>query len=171
MGTSLPRRKSSRFIGLAFAQACFFAARWPPPRQPGPQQLSIPCDPFLVVFPQRGYRIKPTSIKKNNCLQRDFRHLAPCFPQRGFRKKPTSNRKIKPHGRKGPFNSIVPCGLWISSCSRACPRRQDGCQASAPLEGLGRIWFVTTCFFGPWDVRLARVHVAGVIRLNCHIAN
>jgi len=22
------------------------------------------CDPFLVVFPQRGYRIKPTAIKK-----------------------------------------------------------------------------------------------------------
>ena len=42
--------------------------------------------------------------------------------------------------------SIVPSGLWISSCSRACPRRQDGCRASALWEGLGRSWFVTTCF-------------------------
>jgi hypothetical protein len=25
--------------------------------------------------------------------------------------------------------SIVPRGLWISSCSKACPGRQDGCRA------------------------------------------
>ena len=30
--------------------------------------------------------------------------------------------------------SIVPRGLWIASCSRACPRRQDGCRASGPWE-------------------------------------
>jgi len=62
--------------------------------------------------------------------------------------------------------SIVPSGLWISSCSGACPARQDGCQARAPWEGLGRSWFVTTCLLGPWDVCLAWVHVAGVLRLN-----
>jgi hypothetical protein len=56
--------------------------------------------------------------------------------------------------------SIVPRGLWIASCSRACPRRQDDCQASALWEGLGWSWFVTTCL-GRWDVRLAWVHVTG----------
>ena len=42
--------------------------------------------------------------------------------------------------------SIVPSGLWISSCSKVCPWRQDGCRACALWEGLDRSWFVTTCF-------------------------
>jgi len=29
--------------------------------------FSIRCDPFLLVFPQRGYRIKPTSNQENQC--------------------------------------------------------------------------------------------------------
>ena len=71
--------------------------------------------------------------------------------------------------------SIVPSGLWISSCSRACPRRQDGCRARALWEGARPELVRYHLFFGPWDVRLAWVHVAGVLRLNSaaylHIAN
>jgi len=52
--------------------------------------------------------------------------------------------------------SIVP-RLWIAFCFRACPRRLDGCQASALWEGLGRSWFVTTLFWpiGQGQARMA----------------
>jgi len=61
-------------------------------------------------------------------------------------------------GRKGPLSPVVElvATTWsLDLCSRACPRRQNGCQASVLWEGLGRSWFVTTCFLGPWDVRLS----------------
>jgi len=37
------------------------------------------CDPFLVVFPQRGYRIKPTSNQKSALIVFASRSFTPPF--------------------------------------------------------------------------------------------
>ncbi len=78
--------------------------------------FSIYYDPLLVVFPQRGYRIKTTHNQKNMAIESD-----PI--------KPTRNHK-KGGGEKFNRGSILLC-MWRHYCSASGAGRLPTCFRSA----------------------------------------
>ena len=112
--------------------------QWLTKRSFTPHHLSRPA---LVV----PLRCKCQTSERDPLIKATWRS-ASCPYRRVIRTKHAIGRFWSPPMTAWSKGSIVPSGLWISSCSGACPWRQDGCLASAPWEGLGRSWFVTTCF-------------------------
>jgi hypothetical protein len=81
--------------------------------------FSIHCGPLIVVFPQRGYRIKPTILNKTTHHQQSKKFKSFRFAWPGESIGDRSDRSKKGEGRA---RAVVPAGM----VHRHRPRRAQG---------------------------------------------